>query len=546
MYFPFSSVLALSTLVVQIRAGSSFGGANHYFLAALDSAAQNHIIDSLISANARVIRTFVRPEVYDYEKGNFKMMWPDVESSMGSFVDPLISILDHYDDMLYAVYFRSGGKLKVILSLHDANMIAGYTDPCDAYCTYMSSRDMAWQSFYTDRAIRNAFKNRLTAILVSYKSKNFGGRPWRDLNEVILAIDLENEPGVAHGNYPLGGWICDISTHLKNSVGLKSIGVATGAIGGSNGGDASSGPNWPDEIFQCGAIDIISIHGYFNKVSGGNAGTTWCSLFAPDGPLVSKARQYGKLLMAEEWVYNGGPGSKTEDIYDQGHALNALGIPWSYWDVMSGDETCKACGNNEVSVDRSAFTTLKTVMSEAYTSVSAFDWSRFLPNNSGAVSILDGTCGRGNGGTCTWGCQGWNCNSKTPCQGDLECTGGTCQACTWGCLGWNCSVDSPCKDSNECVNGICKPCSWGCLGWSCSASQPCSGQKECINGVCKDCTWGCLGWNCSNSSPCKKIHQCENAVCKPCNWGCLGWNCDAKTPCKAGFTCVTGVCKDDN
>jgi hypothetical protein len=52
--------------------------------------------------------------------------------------------------------------------------------------------------------------------------------------------------------------------------------------------------------------------------------------------------------MAGEWAYNGGRAGKAADIQSQGHALNALGIPWSYWDVMTGSETCHDCGNNEV------------------------------------------------------------------------------------------------------------------------------------------------------------------------------------------------------
>ncbi|KAF4625376.1 hypothetical protein G7Y89_g12790 [Cudoniella acicularis] len=253
-----SSLAALATVAI---ASNSFGGANHYFLATLDQTTRRSIITTLHNSGTRFIRTFVRPEVYSTEKGDSKATWSDVEGPMGTFVSPLSSVLDHYDDMLYDVYSVSGGQMKVLLGLHDANMIAGYTQPCDAYCQYMQNKGTNWGSFYSDGTIRNAFKTRLYNILRNYPSKNFGGKSWSQLSQVILAIDLENEPGV--------------------------------------GGHDS------------------------------------------------------KLVLAEEWVYNGGSAGKPADIASQGHALNALGIPWSYWDVMTGSESCSGCGNNEVSLDNS-------------------------------------------------------------------------------------------------------------------------------------------------------------------------------------------------
>ncbi|KAK9492614.1 hypothetical protein V1508DRAFT_447999 [Lipomyces doorenjongii] len=196
---------------------------------------------------------------------------------------------------------------------------------------------------------------------------------------------------------------------------------------GSDSGDAppaTSGANWPNEVLT------------------------------PNGVLVPKALKYGKLLMAEEWVYQ-----KNGDIRAQAHSLNALGIPWTYWDVMSGSESCSSCGNNEISVDggsSSAFATLSTYLKEALNTKSVFDWSKYFTASSNAKAITDGTGGTSSS-SCTWGCKGWSCSSSSPCQGDLECTNGVCEACTWGCLDWSCSASSPCKDVNQCVKGVCKP-----------------------------------------------------------------------------------------
>ncbi|KAK9240820.1 hypothetical protein V1525DRAFT_139772 [Lipomyces kononenkoae] len=503
---------------LYIPSSSSFAGVNHYFLASLDFSTRDNVIEAAINGGAKVIRTFLRHEAYTLEKGDAKNTWPDIENPMGTFVNPLSAFMDNYDDLLYSIYTKSAGQTKVILALHDANFIAGYTLPCDAYCSYLQSKGLDWANFYTDTTIRSAYKTRLSKILNEYKSKNFGGKPWSQLSEIILAIDLQNEPGVSKPSVVTGtGWICDIATYLKQTIGLEGIAVATGGIGGADSGDAPpalSGPNWPADVFQCGAIDIISLHGYYQQSGGANAGQPWCNLLSRTGVLVPQALKYGKLIMAEEWVYNGGSGTKIGDIQVQGHALNALGIPWTYWDIMQGSESCSSCSNAEVSIDNAsgAFGALSSMMKEAFSTTTVFDWSPYFGYYSDATAITDGTCGA-NSDSCTWGCEGWTCSESSPCQGELECTNGVCHACTWGCKGWQCSANSPCKDVNECDNGICKACTWGCPGWACSASQPCQGELECTNGVCSACSWGCLGWSCSASSPCKSIHNCTNGRC---------------------------------
>ena len=402
--------IATFSLAIATVAANSFGGVNHYFLAAVESGQRQAIIRTLHNGGARVIRTFVRPEINDSEKGDSKATWPDVEAPLGNFANQA-SILDRYDDMLYDVYSQSGGRIKVLLSLHDANMIAGFTKPCDVYCQYMTDRGMGLGSFYTDRTLRDAFKNRLRSILANYRSKNFGGRPWAQLSEVILAIDLQNEPGVG-GNQNLvtgTGWACDVSSFLR-SILVSGIGVATGAIGGALSGNN----NYPDEVFSCAAVDIISLHGYYSSGPSGSAGKPWCQLLGGSSSLLARAKASGKLLLAEEWVYNGGTAGKAADIGQQGHTLNAVGIPWTYWDVMTGSESCAACGVPEVSITDSpsgGWAALSAAMDEAGKVPSAQDWSRFMPSFGSATPITDGTCGTSLG-SCTWGCLGWSCGTQ--------------------------------------------------------------------------------------------------------------------------------------
>ena len=113
--------IATFSLAIATVAANSFGGVNHYFLAAVESGQRQAIIRTLHNGGARVIRTFVRPEINDSEKGDSKATWPDVEAPLGNFANQA-SILDRYDDMLYDVYSQSGGRIKVLLSLHDANI----------------------------------------------------------------------------------------------------------------------------------------------------------------------------------------------------------------------------------------------------------------------------------------------------------------------------------------------------------------------------------------------------------------------------------------
>ena len=122
-----------------------------------------------------------------------------------------------------------------------------------------------------------------------------------------------------------------ILLHISNRLLECRVLLLTGAIGGSDSGDAppaTSGQNWSSEVFQCAAIDIISLNRYYAQSGASNAGQPWCNLFKQARVLVPEALNYGKLIMAEEWVCicNGGSGSKTSDIQAHDHSLNALGI----------------------------------------------------------------------------------------------------------------------------------------------------------------------------------------------------------------------------
>lgn len=144
-------------------------------------------------------------------------------------------------------------------------------------------------------------------------------------------VDLQNEPW--SGIWPIvagESWICDIATHLKDTLGLgeSNIAVITGGISGAQTPDGIQ--NFPDSAFECPAVDVIGIHGYFAEGNGLTAGTPWANLFLPSNTLTARSLDK-KLLLVEEWAYvhtDRGHHYKKKAIFDQGNALNYRGIPW--------------------------------------------------------------------------------------------------------------------------------------------------------------------------------------------------------------------------
>ncbi|KAK7414955.1 hypothetical protein QQX98_006280 [Neonectria punicea] len=273
--------------------------------------------------------------------------------------------------------------MKVILSLHNANLLgkAASDDFCDAYCHYLHDNGIEWHGFYTNDEMRKRLKDRYSQILTKYESPNFG-TTWNKLSNVVLAIDLENEPMVGDSNMEndFGDWICDMATHLKDTCGLSGIAVSTGGTRGADWGDAPPATvrqNWPNDVFECKAVDIIAFHGYYP-----DNGEAWLNLFSGEelnGVLRPKALKYNKLVMVEEWSYTRGEddnfANQKADIKTHGQALNLRGIPWLYWDVRTkDDEYCDTDGCTEVSVDGSSpWPVLSSVMKQASNSITEFD-----------------------------------------------------------------------------------------------------------------------------------------------------------------------------
>ncbi|KAF2099185.1 hypothetical protein NA57DRAFT_76415 [Rhizodiscina lignyota] len=393
-----SFALSLACLTSSAQAVfSSFGGVNHYFLPFLPAGKRDAIITSIYQGGSKSIRTIVRPITSNSEKdSNDLILHDDPQHGLGEG-DFDLSLLDIYDDFLSSVNRISNGNMKVIFALHDANNIRGYNDlPCDTFCQATTNGDQssdAWQNFYTDSNLVNAYKLRLSQFLNVYKSKNFNGASWSTLSQVILGVDLQNEPWVNQYPIPSGQetWICDISSYLKNDLGLGSSNIAVFSGGLSGGAGPLGFGNAPDAALNCADLDVIALHAYLSS-SNENVDQQWYDLLVEGGDFRNAITSHTKLLFVEEWSYLPGNPSYTKqsDIWAQGHSLNVRGVPWTYWDVMSGDENCPACESKEVSVDGgagSSWDSLQTVLKEASSAATDFDWSKYIAMNSGATQL---------------------------------------------------------------------------------------------------------------------------------------------------------------
>jgi len=243
-------------------------------------------------------------------KGSTVSFVPPFEATIGAYDN---TVLDALDSTLKLLHDNS---IKAIISPHNANSLTG-SEACDAYCEKYTNAS----TFYSSTEAKMDYDNRLNAIL-SYESPNFAGRAWRDLGEVILAIDLQNEPLIEqldklNANDP-DGWLCGRAGALKGFVGSSRIKVVTGGIGGSQY-CCDHEFNFPEKALQCDAIDILSVHGYMSKSSD------WAYFITGDKSVLRQARSAAKHVMVEEW---GVSTSFQDNFNSQVEVFNSAGIPW--------------------------------------------------------------------------------------------------------------------------------------------------------------------------------------------------------------------------
>jgi mannan endo-1,4-beta-mannosidase len=243
-------------------------------------------------------------------KGSTVKAIPPFEATVGTYDNTVLDALDSTLKLLHS------NGMKAIISPHNANSLTGDAT-CDAYCRKYGNAS----TFYSSSTAKADYDNRLEAIL-SYQSPNFDGRAWKELNEVILAFDLQNEPLIRqinklNANDP-DDWLCGRAEALNACLGSSGIKVATGGIGGSQY-CCDHEFNLLDKALRCDAIDIMSVHGYMSKSSD------WAYFITGDKSVLALANAAGKHVMVEEW----GVSTDFEDVFNQQVAVfNSAGIPW--------------------------------------------------------------------------------------------------------------------------------------------------------------------------------------------------------------------------
>lgn len=225
------------------------------------------------------------------------------------------TVLDQLDATLSRLHANG---IKAIISPHDAGQING-ANGCDAYCRKYGNQT----NFYGSAAGVADYDARLSAIL-NYESPAFG-KKWGQLDEVILAFDVQNEPMIdavqlLEANDP-DDWLCGRAGVLKGLIGEGSaVKVATGGIGGSQY-CCDHQFNDLDKALACEAFDMVSVHGYMSKA------TDWAYFITGDASILQRteAAGTGHRVMIEEW----GVAQSSQDGFDgQVAVFNNAGVPW--------------------------------------------------------------------------------------------------------------------------------------------------------------------------------------------------------------------------
>ncbi|RFU73379.1 glycoside hydrolase family 5 [Trichoderma arundinaceum] len=423
-------------------ASNSFAGSSLYFLHGLSASDQAYYINTLASYGAKVVRIWINGLGTGCVKGsNVVTSVQEFETTIGQYNWDTLAKLDKVLAQLAAK------GMKAIISPHDGNDIHdGSTsgNGCDIYCkTYGTS-------FYSNSNAQAQYDARIKAIL-TYKSPS-SGLAWGNWSQAILAFDLENEPfqftSDGANNDP-SNWLCGRAQTFKKYITDTNIKVATGGIGG----DQSHGHNMLSKALSCSSIDLMSIHAYVGSAS------TWGAL-SPGW--ISSAASNNKLAYVEEW----GVATNYASNFDaQASAINGQSIPWVYWQMIPGSDGTQSCSSGccsgydgfEVGFN-SGKGNLQNSIYQANSKTTKQDWSFVGAPPAGGSPPPPPSGGGGNGyppDTCTWGCEGWDCSSSSPCQSAYSCVGGYCKNCTWGCGGWNCSPSQPCNADYTCVSGVC-------------------------------------------------------------------------------------------
>ncbi|KAF2466233.1 uncharacterized protein BDR25DRAFT_237190, partial [Lindgomyces ingoldianus] len=310
-----------------------FAGSNEYFLHALPATDQQVYVETL--AGWGVLSGVLTGVLVTYTDGGCLkgstdvLVVPPLESMVGTYDTTVLTALDDTLKIL------SSNGIKAIISPHNANSLTG-DERCDAYCKKFTNAS----TVYSSAEAKADYDNRLAAIL-SYESPNFG-KQWRDLRDVILAFNLQNEPLIKQNdklsaNDP-DDWLWGRAGVLRGLLGASDTKVATGGIGGSQYCcDKIHQSNLLTKALEYDAIDIMSVHGYINKASD------WAYFITGEQSILAQANIAGEHVTVEER----GVSTSYQDDFDI--QLTALEV---YWQVVPGLDASQEGSPSDCGYDR--------------------------------------------------------------------------------------------------------------------------------------------------------------------------------------------------
>ncbi|KZT25503.1 glycoside hydrolase family 5 protein [Neolentinus lepideus HHB14362 ss-1] len=295
---------------------------------------QEALFQGMSDAGMKVLRTWVTG-LGSGQKNSANKAVNDLEhAGLGQYDDTVLNLLDQ--TMLIAHNYG----IKLLIGMYDVNTLQSK----DVYFRTAGSVD----GFYTNPTTLEAFSNRITHILNTYKHQTLG-KPWSELNEYIFGFYS------SHLN-----WICATAKQVRGNVGNKDRLIFTG--GGSGKASVQSTFFGSD----C-AIDVVSIHDYNDDFDS----------FMPNA--VSQARAAGKKIIVEEWgsLFSSSDSSRQANLQGNVEKINKYGVPWLYWEIITNGDPHQD-QDYEIQVNGADWQTLEFYLKSTSGVTAAFDFSAAL------------------------------------------------------------------------------------------------------------------------------------------------------------------------
>jgi hypothetical protein len=195
-------------------------------------------------------------------------------------------------------------------------------------------------------------------------------------------------------------WLCSRATALRPQLPRNGILIGTG-------GGADISDSIIDQHFACNAIDVIGVHSYNTNA--------WAQSL---GGVVSKARTYGKRIIAEEFGREGKYGDRAASLGQQIGDIRSAGVPWMMWQVTKPNLP------DDFEVWRDDGPTWSVLSNNAQQSLAAsgaFNWPEIGPSPPPCTAANCAACAAGSTTTCASCYAGYALSNG-------QCSKGECRA----------------------------------------------------------------------------------------------------------------------